>query len=244
MPQPGVTPGDSSPAGEVRASRELLLGSTVRGTLAAAGDADEYGVEVQAGAPVNVVLEVPHAGNTTQLRASIHRVHPVTSALSFAEGVIVGSDDGEPGATAPVTPEQNGMLIIRVEGVDSRFGGRYVLRVLPTSEREIRLGEAVQGTLAGRGDTDDYTLTVHRAGRFNARVAAPHRGTKRLVQVQVYHRNPTTGELRVVAGAIADSSEGSPVATDPVMASGPGTYVVRVAGMEAGGAYELVTEQL
>ena len=80
--------------------------------------------------------------------------------------------------------------------------------------------------------------------RFNARLAAPHRGTTRLVQVQVYHRNPTTGELRAMAGAIVDSSEGSPAATDPVTASGPGTYVVRVQGMEAGGAYELLAEQL
>lgn len=241
---PGTIPGGSSVSAASQASREVALGQTVSGTLAGQGDADEYAVQVQAGAPVNVVLEVPHSGSTTQLRASIHQPHPVTGALTFAQGVIVGSDDGEPGATEPVTPERDGTLIVRVEGVDHRFGGRYVLRVLPTGERAIHLGEAVQGTLDGRGDMDDYALSVDRAVRFNARVAAPHRGAARLVQVQVYHRNPTTGELRFVAGAIANSSEGSPAATDPITAAGPGTYVVRVAGMEAGGAYELVTEQL
>jgi hypothetical protein len=244
MAAPGAIPGGSSVSGGSQASRELALGQTMSGTLAGQGDADEYAVQVQAGTPVNVVLEVPHSGSTTQLRASIHQPHHVTGALAFAQAVIVGSDDGEPGATEPVTPERDGRIIVRVEGVDSRFGGRYVLRVLPTGERAIRLGEAVQGTLAGRGDTDDYTLAVDRAVRFNARVAAPHRGATRLVQVQVYHRNPTTGELHFLTGAIADSSEGSPAATDPVTAAGPGTYVVRVHGMGAAGTYELVTEQL
>ncbi|MBB4635635.1 hypothetical protein [Longimicrobium terrae] len=219
------------------------MGNVVRGTLAGAGDADEYAVRVSAGTPVNAVLEVP-PGAITQLRASIHRQHPVTGALAFEQGVIVGSDEGEPGATEPVMLESNGTVIIRVEGMDSRFGGAYVLRVLPTAVRELRLGETIQGTLAGRSDSDDYTLTLSRATRFNARVSAPHRGAGRLVQVQVFERNPVTGQLRFLVGAITDSREGTPAATDPVVAPGPGTYVVRVHGMEAAGAYEIVTEQL
>jgi hypothetical protein len=244
LPAPGVAPSAVTRTAGVEASRELALGNVVHGTLAGAGDADEYAVRVSAGTPVNAVLEVPHAGVTTQLRASIHRQHPVTGALTFEQGVIVGSAEGEPGATEPVMLESNGTVIIRVEGMDSRFGGAYVLRVLPTAVRELRLGETIQGTLAGRGDTDDYTVTLSRATRFNARVAAPHRGAGRLVQVQVFERNPVTGTMRFVAGAIADSREGTAAVTDPVVAPGPGTYVVRVHGMEAAGAYEIAAEQL
>jgi hypothetical protein len=242
----GAMPGGPSAGGMsgAQASREMALGQALSGTLAGSGDADEYAVQVPAGTAVNAVLEVPHAGSTTQLRASLHRVHPVTGALTFVEGVIVGSDDGEPGATAPVTLEQAGSLVVRVEGVDSRFGGRYTLRVLPTSERQIRLGETVQGQLAGRGDTDDFTLTLERAVRFNARLAVPHRGVARQIEVQVYRRDPVTGELRFLAGAIADSREDSAAATDPITAAEPGTYVVRVHGLEVRGTYELVTEQL
>jgi len=221
-----------------------VLGSTVRGTLAGAGDADEYTVGVPAGTPVNAVLEVPHAGTVTQLRASIHQQHPVTGALRFEQAVLVSSDQGEPGATEPVALANTGTVVVRVEGVDSRFGGGYVLRVVPTMVRDVALGERVRGTLAGRGDSDDYTLSLSRPVRFNARVAAPHRGIGRQVQLQVFQRNPTTGELRFVAGAIADSSEDQAAATDPIVASGPGVYVIRVHGMEAAGDYEIVAEQL
>jgi hypothetical protein len=239
-----VTPGAGPPNGSTQGSREVVLGQVVRGTLAANGDADEYAVKVPAGTSINAVLEVPHRGSATQLRASVHRQHPVTNELTVATAVIVGSDDGEPGATEPVTPDRDAVLVVRVEGVDSRFGGGYVLHILPTTQREIRLGETVQGTLAGRGDTDDYTLRIDRPVRFNARLAAPHRGAGRLVEVQVYHRSSITGELRFIAGAITDSREGSAAATDPVPAAEAGTFVVRVHGLEAGGTYELTTEQL
>lgn len=240
---PGVAPRPDARA-EVQASRDLMLGSTVRGTLAGAGDADEYAVRVPAGTPVNAILEVPHAGGVTQLRASIHQQHPVTGALRFEQAVIVGSDEGEPGATEPVALANAGTVVVRVEGMDSRFGGEYVLRVVPTTVRDVALGERIRGTLAGRGDTDDYTLTLSRPVRFNARVSAPHRGIGRQVQLQVFQRNPTTGELRFVAGAITDSSEDQAAVTDPVVAARPGVYVLRVHGMEATGDYEIVADQL
>lgn len=244
-PMVGVNVSPSTGAsGDGTTSRELLLGQTVRGVLAAEGDADEYVVRVPAGAAINAVLEVPHAGNATQLRGSVHRQHPVTKELTFSTAAIVGSDEGEASATEPVTLDSDGMLIVRVEGLDARFGGAYVLHVLPTTRRNIRLGEVVREALQGRGDSDDYTLSVERGERFNVRLVAPHQGTRRLIQVQVFERDAVTGALRFLAGAIADSREGQPAATDPIIASGAGTYVIRVHGMEAAGAYELVTERL
>jgi hypothetical protein len=243
VPGSGGSSGGGSEGGVAQPSRQVALGQPVSGTLPLGG-AHEYAVQVQAGVPVNAVLEVPHAGSVTQLQASIYQPHPVTGALHFEQSTIVGSDEGEPGATDPVVLRQEGTLIVRVYGVDSRFGGRYTLRVLPTLERAIRLGEAVHGQLVARGDTDDYTLTVDRPVRFNARLAAPYRGSARMLEVQVYRRDPVTSELHFLQGTIADSDESSASATDPVIATGAGSFVVRVHGMEAGGAYELVAEQL
>ena len=248
MPPSAPMPGASStaPRTPVSEPRQIQLGATVRGTLAADGDADDYPLQMEPGQAFTAILETPAQGQETYLQVHVFRQHPVTGELLFETSAIVGSEEGEAGATKVTSPEEAGTFVVRVQGMDLRYGGSYVLRVLPTAKGEISLGQAIQGELDGRGDSDDYVLSVAPRTRFNARLVVPYTGKSRSLQVFVYRKDAVTGALESGGSTIVDAESGRPGATRPVEALEGGTYVLRVRGIESryGGRYTLSAERL
>lgn len=250
-PSAASSPGTSTslptqPTHSVSEPREIQLGATVRGTLAGDGDADDYPIRVERGEAFTAVLETPAQQEETYLQVRVLREHPVTGELEWAGSAIVGSQEGAASATQVATPEEAGTYIVRVQGMEPRYGGRYVLRVLPTVEGPISLGQTIQGELDGRGDSDDYELTVAPRTRFNVYLAVPYTGQPRSLQVFVYRKDPVTGALEFEGSTIVDAESGRPGATRPVEALEGGTYVVRVSGSDSryGGRYTLSAERL
>lgn len=247
LPPTASAPGASTSAsmGSNSEPRAIQLGETVRGTLSADGDADDYPIRVERGQAFNAVLVVP-AQRETSLRARIFHQHPVTGELQWESTTVVGSAEGRAGATKLSAPEEAGTYVVRVEGAESRYGGRYELRVLPTEKGAISLGQAIAGELDGRGDADDYVLTVPARTRFNAQLTVPFTGERRSLHVAVFRKDPVTGALDLAGSTLVSAESGRPGATRAVEALDGGTYVLRVREPEDrfGGTYELRAERL
>jgi hypothetical protein len=221
------------------------LGGAVQGALAANGDADDYQVRVSRGQAFNAVLDVPNQGDVTLLQVQVFRQNPVTSELESLEVALNRSTDGAPAATGPISVGQEGLYVVRVEGADTRFGGRYALRVLPSAKGTIALGQPREGVLDGRGDTDDYEFAAAARSRFNARLAVPYTGTPTTLSVTVLRRDSVTGDLQPETSTMVESRLGQPGATQPVDARQGGAFIIRVAGADArmAGRYVLTVDR-